>query len=232
MLTGGRLELGIGGGWAKREYAQAGVQYDSARTRIERFGEYLQIVKGILNAKEPFSFSGRFFQCERFQPQPGYATPPPILVGGGSPRILALSGQLADIISISTRASADGRVDMPNIRLAAVENKLRFIREAAMDRFDDIELNMTVRDVRVTDDRRAAARDLLNEWASLPARLANVDQLTEDDVLSSPHEAIGTVQQLVEQFEVARERWGIAYLEVSSTDHAAIAPIMSALAGR
>jgi probable F420-dependent oxidoreductase len=232
LLTEGRLELGIGAGWAKHEYAQAGVQYDSARTRVERFGEYLQVVKGILNAREPFSFSGRFFQCDQFQPQPGYATPPPILVGGGSPRILAISGQLADIISISTRASADGRVDMPNIRLEAVENKLRFIREAAAERFETIELNMTVRDVRVTDDRRSAAREILNEWASVPNRLANVEEVTEEDVLDSPHEAIGSVQQIVEQFEVARERWGIAYLEVSSTDHEAIAPIMAALVGR
>jgi probable F420-dependent oxidoreductase len=231
LLTGGRLELGIGGGWAKHEYTQAGVQYDSARTRIERLGEYLQVVKGILNAKEPFSFSGRFFQIESFQPQPGYATPPPILVGGGSPRILGISGQLADIISISTRASADGRVDMPNIRLAAVENKLRFIREAAQERFDNIELNMTVRDVRITDDRRAAARSLLDEW-SRSRMLANVADVTEDDILDSPHEAIGSVQQIVEQFEVARERWGIAYLEVGSGDHEAIAPIMAALAGR
>jgi probable F420-dependent oxidoreductase len=231
LLTGGRLELGIGAGWAKHEYAQAGIQYDGARTRVERFGEYLHVVKGILNAQAPFSFSGRFFQIDGFQPQPGYATPPPILVGGGSPRILGISGQLADIISISTRASADGRVDMPNIRLAAVENKLRFICEAAEDRFDDIELNMTVRDVRVTDDRRAAACALLDEW-SRSRMLAYVEDVTVDDILSSPHEAIGTVQQIVEQFEVARERWGIAYLEVSSTDHEAIAPIMAALAGR
>jgi probable F420-dependent oxidoreductase len=233
LLTGGRLELGIGAGWAKHEYAQVGLPYDSAGTRVERFGEYLQVVKGILNAhQEPFSFSGRFFHCDNFQPQPGYATAPPILVGGGSPRILAISGQLADIISISTRASADGRVDMPNVRLDAVENKIRFIRESAAERFEDIELNMTVREVRVTDDRRAAARALLNEWASAPRLLAGVDQLTEDDLLDSPHEAIGTVQQIVEQFEMARERWGIAYLEVSSSDADAIAPIMAALAGR
>jgi len=231
LLTGGRLELGIGAGWAKHEYAQAGIQHDSARTRVERFGEYLQVVKGILNAKAPFSFDGRFFQIDGFQPQPGFATPPPILVGGGSPRILGISGQFADIISISTRASADGRVDMPNIRLAAVEDKLRFIREAAGDRFDDIELNMTVRDVRVADDRRAAARALLEEW-SRARMLANVEHVTEDDILDSPHEAIGTAQQIVEQFEVARERWGIAYLEISSSDHGAIAPIMASLAGR
>jgi len=232
LLTGGRLELGIGAGWAIREYTQAGLKYDSAGVRVSRFAEYLGVVKGLLNATAPFSYDGKFFTLDSYAPLPKHRTPPPILVGGGSPRILAISGRLADIISVSTRASADGRVDMPNIALAAVENKVRCIREAAGDRFDQIELNMTVRDVRLTTDRRAATRQLLTEWASIPGVLANVDQVSEDDVLDSPHVAIGSVDQIVEQLEMARERWGFNYLEVSSTDAEAVAPIMERLNGR
>src|SRR5689334_13572284 len=61
LLTGGRLELGIGAGWAQREYRQAGLRYDPAGVRVERFGEYLEVVKGILHASAPFSFAGRYF---------------------------------------------------------------------------------------------------------------------------------------------------------------------------
>ena len=46
MLTNGRLELGVGAGWAKHEYAQTGIQFDAARVRVARFDEYLQVVKG------------------------------------------------------------------------------------------------------------------------------------------------------------------------------------------
>jgi probable F420-dependent oxidoreductase len=232
LLTNGRLELGIGAGWAIHEYTQAGLKYDGPGVRVARFAEYLEVVKGLLNATAPFSYTGRFFTLENYAPLPKHRTPPPILVGGGSPRILATSGRLADIISVSTRASSDGRVDMPNIALAAVENKVRYIREAADDRFDQIELNMTLRDVRLTNDRRATARELLNEWASVSERLANVDQVSEDDVLDSPHVAIGTVDQVVEQLEMARERWGFNYLQVSSTDAEAVAPLMEQLNGR
>ncbi len=232
LLTNGRLELGIGAGWAIREYIQAGLKYDGPGVRVARFAEYLEVVKGLLNATAPFSYRGTFFTLENYAPLPKHRTPPPILVGGGSPRILAISGRLADIISVSTRASSDGKVDMPNIALAAVENKVRYIREAAGDRFDQIELNMTLRDVRLTNDRRATARELLNEWASVSALLANVDQVSEDDVLDSPHVAIGTVDQIVEQLEMARERWGFNYLEVSSTDAEAVAPLMEQLNGR
>jgi probable F420-dependent oxidoreductase len=232
LLTDGRLELGIGAGWAQHEYRQTGLRYDSAAVRVARLEEYLEVVKGLLHATTPFSYAGKFFTIEDYAPMPKYATPPPILVGGGSPRILGIAGRLADIISVSTRATPDGRVDMPNIRLAAVEDKVRRIREAAGDRFDQIELNMTVRDVRLADDRRAAARALLQAWSSVPSRLANVDQLTEDDVLDSPHIAVGTVEQIVEQFERSRERWGFNYLEVSSTDADAVAPVMEQLNGR
>jgi len=232
LLTGGRLELGVGAGWAKREYAQAGLQYDSAGVRVARFEEYLQVLKGLLSATEPFTFEGRFFQLHAYRPLPRHPRPIPILAAGGSPRILAIAGRLADIISVSTPATADGRVDMPKISRAAVDNKVRYIREAAGDRFSQIELNMTLRDVRLTDDRAGTARQLLAEWASVPDRLADVDQITVDDVLESPHVAIGTVQQIVEQLEDARERWGFTYLEISSGDADAVAAVMPRLAGR
>src|ERR687894_250460 len=46
LLTNGRLELGVGAGWAKHEYAQTGIQFDSGPVRVARFDEYLQVVKG------------------------------------------------------------------------------------------------------------------------------------------------------------------------------------------
>jgi probable F420-dependent oxidoreductase len=232
LLTGGRLELGVGAGWAKHEYAQAGLQYDSAGVRVARFEEYLQVLKGLLSATEPFSFDGHFFHLQDYRPLPKHSQPLRILAAGGSPRILAIAGRLADIISVSTPATADGRVDMPKLSREAVDNKVRYIRDAAADRFDHIELNMTMRDVRLTDDRPAAARQLLAEWASVPDRLANVDQLTVDDVLNSPHVALGTAQQIVQQLEEARERWGFTYLEVSSSDADAIAAVLPSLSGR
>ena len=232
LLTDGRLELGIGAGWAQREYIQAGLRYDSAAVRVARFQEYLEVVKGLLHATEKFSYEGKFFNLEEYAPLPKHSTAPPILVGGGSPRILAIAGRLADIISVSTPATPDGRVDMARLTRAAVDDKVRRIQLAARERFAQIELNMTVRELRLTTDRGAAARALLNEWSSLPARYANVDQLTEDDLLESPHIALGTVEEIVEQFEIARERWGFTYLEVSSTDAEAVAPIMERLNGR
>ena len=60
--------------------------------------------------------------------------------------------------------------------------------------------------------------------------MANAEALTEDDILDSPHIAVGTVNQIVEQFQTQRDRWGINYFEVSSTDMDALAPIVERLA--
>lgn len=226
LFTENRLELGIGAGWAEPEYIQAGVQFDPASTRVARFDEYLQIVRGLLHATSPFSFAGTYFTLKDYQPLPG-GTPPPLLVGGGSPKILATAGRLADIIGISTRATPDSRVDARNITAAEVDKKVAWIRSAAGARFNDIELNMTVREVRVTDDRRAAARQILSEWQQ--GRMAHADALSESDVLDSPHIAVGTVSHIAEQLELQRSRWGITYFEVSSSVMDTIAPIVERL---
>ena len=231
LLTGGRLELGLGAGWAEPEYHQAGLHFDPAPVRVERFDEYLQVVRGVLHADAPFSFVGRWFTLREFPPLPRNAAygVPPILVGGGSPRVLTSAARYADVISLSTRATRDSRIDTPNLTLAAVEAKIATIRAAAGDRFKDIVLNMTIRDVRITDDRPAAATALLAEWRS-GHMMANTDGLSTQDVLDSPHVVLGSVAQIVEQLEAQRDRWGITYFEVSSSDADAIAPVIERLA--
>jgi probable F420-dependent oxidoreductase len=233
LLIGGRLELGLGAGWNIPEYHQAGIQYDPPGVRVDRFDEYVQVVKGALAACAPFSFDGRWFQLQGFLPLPQVPQgPPPILIGGGSQRILGIAGRLADIISVSTRATPQGKVDATNLTEAAVDNKIRWIRDAAGSRFDDIELNMTVRHLVVTDDRRAVARRFVDEWRAPTSRMANGDKVSESDLLASPHLAIGTVDEIVSQFQAARERWGFSYLEVSSGDAHDTAPILQRLNGK
>jgi len=234
LFTNGRLELGIGAGWAKVEYEQTGIAFEPAGPRIARFEEYLQIVKGILAAREPFSFAGKSYTLHEYPPLPylAYASSPPILVGGGSKNVLGIAGRHADSISVATRATPEGQIDSTNITRAAVEQKLRWIKDAAGDRYGQIELNVTMREVRVVDDRRAAAAAILSEWQASGSPMGRADEITEDDVLNSPYMALGTVDQIVAQIQAAREQYGFSYIQVDGRDMDAFAPVMGQLVGK
>jgi probable F420-dependent oxidoreductase len=231
LFTNGRLELGLGAGWAKDEYAKTGIEFDAAGVRVARFEEYLQVVKGLLAAREPYSFEGCWFTLDDYPPLPHLAhqSPPPILVGGGSRNVLSIAGRHADSISVATRATPDGYIDATNITREAVETKLGWIREAAGDRFDQIELNVTMREVRIVEDRRVAARAILEQWRGPGSRMGRADEITEDDVLGSPYMALGSVSQIADQIEAAREHYGFTYIQIDGRDLEAFAPILARL---
>src|SRR2546423_367091 len=61
LLSGGRLELGLGAGWMRSDYEQAGIPSDPPATRVDRFEEALSVMKGLF-ADGPVSFSGGHYR--------------------------------------------------------------------------------------------------------------------------------------------------------------------------
>ncbi|HEX2052865.1 MAG TPA: LLM class flavin-dependent oxidoreductase [Actinomycetota bacterium] len=96
VLSGGRLELGIGAGWFLPEYRAAGIPFDPPGVRISRLAEALQILRRLLDGEE-VSFSGRHYRLEgaRCLPRP-LQERLPLLVGGAGDRVTGLAGRLAD----------------------------------------------------------------------------------------------------------------------------------------
>ncbi len=110
VLSGGRLEFGLGAGWMTADYRALGLPYDSHGTRIARLAEALTVVKGVWGAG-PFDFAGEHYTIAGYDglPQPRQQPRPPILVGGGGPKVLRLAGREADIVGIN-----------PNLRAGAI----------------------------------------------------------------------------------------------------------------
>ena len=140
LLSGGRLELGIGAGWLANEYEKSGIPYDPAGIRISRMIESIQIVKGLWG-DSPMTFHGDHYQISELNgcPKP-VQKPPPIAIGGGGKRILRFAGKEAGIIGILTSAVGSGVVvDDPIERtFAKVNERIGWIREGAGERFDRI----------------------------------------------------------------------------------------------
>jgi probable F420-dependent oxidoreductase len=222
VLTGGRLQLGLGAGHMKAEYDQAGLTFDPGPTRIERLAEAVAIITGLLSG-EPLTYTGRHYRVSghTIHPRPVQIPHPPIFIGGNAPPLLALAARQADIVGLTGIAFRRGGTapDVSNWQAARVDEQVRLVREAAGERFDALELNALIQRVVVTDDRRRAAQELAQRWT----------QLSVEDVLATPFLLIGTVEQMAEDLRARRERWGLSYHLVHEEALEALAPVIARL---
>lgn len=222
VLTGGRVELGIGAGWYREEYEQAGIPFDPPAVRIQRLEESLQILKGLFG-EEPVTFAGRYYTITGHKglPKPVQKPHPPIFIGGGGKLVLTLAAQHADIIGIHYQLSHSGPVAWEERTEAALAQKVEWIRQAAGTRFEDIELNLLVSPVIITDDQQGAIRELIRERKG--------DTVSIEQVLDWPYALIGSVAQISEKLSRFRERYHISYITINEGVEDAFAPIITAL---
>ena len=223
LLSDGRLDFGIGAGWLASDYAQSGIPHDSAATRIERLAEAITIVKKCFAGGE-FSFTGKHYTIIDFEgtPAPVQKPHPPFLLGGGGRKMLTLAAQEADIVHINYNLN-EGRVSSKLVRTGlaqATDEKLGWIREAARDRLDLLELGITIFLANVTEERE-----------SLAAGMAPAIGCEPEDVLEVPHFLIGTVDQICEDLRSRRDRYGFSDVIVPDDAADALAPVVERLAG-
>jgi probable F420-dependent oxidoreductase len=225
VVSGGRFELGIGAGWLREEYEQAGMAFDPPGVRVDRLEEALVVLKGLLSGSA-FTFAGRHYTVTGLEgfPQPAQRPRPPILVGAGSRRMLGLAGREADIVGILPRALPNGTIseDLEERSPAAIARKVDRVREAAGDRFEELELSAMVT-VAVAGDHTRAAERLATErgWGAAAPQ-----------VLEMPSVLLGPVDRIVEGLEARRDRHQLSYVVVSDEDMEAFAPVVDRLAGR
>ena len=95
--SGGRAELGMGGGWSKPEHTVHGMDYPAFSERIERLDEALSVIRALWT-QESASFQGKYYQLHEapMMPKPVQQPYPPIIVGGVSDRTLRVAAKHAD----------------------------------------------------------------------------------------------------------------------------------------
>jgi len=224
VLSGGRVELGLGAGWDRAEYTALGIPFDRPSVRIARLEESVRAVRALLVGEE-VSAHGEHYQFEglSIRPRPVQAGGVPIVLGGGGPKMLSLAGRLGDIVSlaIENNGQTDPAVLGPGIRRAAVEDQIGWVRQAAGVRFDQIELNLRVRMAAIGIDREAEAR----------IGAQGMD-CSADDLLSSPFCLLGSAEEVADQLLRTRDELGISYFTVSQRHMAQMAPVVARVAGR
>ena len=228
VLSGGRMDLGLGAGWKLVDYDEAGMDYDPPGVRIDRMIESLQIIRSLFE-DGPVTFEGDHYTIGGLEglPKP-VQSPVPVAIGGGGPRMLRLAGRHADIVGVNLnlRSGEIGLDAMNDVRGAdRFDLKLEWVKEAAGDRFDQLVLNVLVAMWQITDGGRATT-EAMEAAASMlgqpPEVLADVPMV----LIGSPAEIADTLRQ-------RRERWGFSYmiLGAASTDIEAFAPVIAELDG-
>ncbi|MGW7412854.1 LLM class F420-dependent oxidoreductase [Streptomyces sp. NPDC054863] len=206
-LIGGRLELGIGAGYVKEEHETAGVAYRSPGGRVDHLARTVEELD-------------RFLRDEAHLPKPVQRPRPPLLIAGGGDRVLKLAAERADVV-----AFAGGlQVNPGELRVLSAEGldeRVTLYRKFAAGRTTEAELNLLIQMVVITDDRRAALQDYMSF----------VPYLTEEEVLGLPVHAVGTVEQIADQFRATRERYGFSYFSILEPYTEAFAPVIEELRG-
>jgi probable F420-dependent oxidoreductase len=229
VLSGGRVEVGLGAGWMASDYEAAGFPFDPPAVRLERLVEAVAVIDGLF-ADGALDFDGRHYTIRRLDglPKPVQRPRPPILLGGGGPKALAIAGRLADIVGVHARLP-DGSLGpeaAADLRAERFAEKVGWVRAAWTDAGRPAggpELQASAYLVEVTDSARAGAR----ATSSFAGWLAADERAMAD----SPAVLVGSVDACVERLEANRERFGLSYWNLGG-DVEAVAPIVARLSGR
>ena len=224
LLSGGRLELGLGAGWLKDEYEAVGLTMDSPGTRISRLEDVIHAIKQYSDDGE-IDLTNETVNWHEFEglPKPVQTPHPPIMIGGGSKRVLTLAGQTADIVSFNfnNRQGVIGPDGVQTSTESETLKKLSWIKAGAGDRFSEIELEIGAYFTFVTDQPDPVV-----------AMFAQNFGLPEDEMRKHPHALFGDVPTICEELERRREAYGISYITVGEDNIDSFAPVVERLGGQ
>lgn len=223
LVSEGRFEFGLGAGWMKSDYDQSGIPYDEPAVRVDRFEEGLQVMK-MLWRDGKASFSGKHYEITDAvgTPRP-FSTPhPTIVIGGGGKRVLTIAAQEADVVGFNVNLKA-GAVTPDTGKDGTEEKFLRrtqWVKEAAGDRWDSLDLQILTFLVQVVDDRDEVLE-----------RMAPLFQLTPEEAGKVPMALVGTVAEICDTLRARRDLFGHNYIVIHEPELDSFGPVVAELAG-
>jgi probable F420-dependent oxidoreductase len=223
LVSEGRLEAGLGAGWMKADYDQSGIPFDEPAVRVARLEEAVHIMQALW-ADGTCTFSGEHYTVTEApgRPRPFRRPRPTLLLGGGGRRVLSFAARHADIVGVNAnlRAGFVGPEVAATVTAERFDQRVGWIREAAGDRFDRLELQILTVVAAITDDRQGMADALAPAFGLDPAAALEV-----------PMVVVGTVEQVCRTLEERRRRYGFSYYVFHGDDIEAFAPVVERLTG-
>jgi probable F420-dependent oxidoreductase len=220
-MTDGRLEVGIGAGWNRPEMEAAGMPFDPPGDRVRRMKTSFRMLRQAMSeGRIDHEADAAYPAIHQLDLPTSVQRPhPPFMIGGGGPKMLAFAAQNAEIVGIDPRALPEGRPDPTDVTAERIDTKVGWIREAAGDRLDKLEISILVWQVDP---------DFHTRTGPPPPRRHGI---SEEELPKSPHFLIGDTEEMVEALLARRERWGISYVCLPARALDVCAPVIARLAG-
>ncbi|MFF2078450.1 TIGR03621 family F420-dependent LLM class oxidoreductase [Kitasatospora sp. NPDC058162] len=207
-LTGGRVEIGLGTGYVHAEFEALGLDPGTPKDRVDALERTVREVRRLLADPDHVPAA--------VQEQV------PLLIAGNGNRVLRLAAEHGDIVGfIGMRYDPTAFGGLRLIPRAELAERVAYFDRVVGERAAQVEKNLLLQAVIVTEDRDAAIRHVAA--TQLPVPLTELEQ--------TPLLLIGTVPQIIDQVKELRDSFGFSYFTVMDVHQEAFAPVVEALAG-
>lgn len=207
-ISDGRFELGLGCGYMKSEFDTAGIPWRPHRQRVQNLA-------ASLDELDPHFAPGGL------EPTPLQQPRPPLLIGAHGPATLELAARYADIVGYSGLTQRRD-AEPGNFRVAGSEETLErveLVSQLAAERVRELEFNVLIQHVEITDDAEGAA-------AALVERFHRAGLVSARDVLDTPFILVGTAQEIANEILTARDRYGFTNIVTHGAFRDALAQVI------
>lgn len=219
-LTGGRLVLGIGAGYAQAEHDAIGLPLRAPGPRVARLEESLVAIRALLD-DGAVTMAGEHLTLAiddlGVRPLQAHV---PVLIGGHGRRMVELAARHADIFQFTGLTHGPGGTIRPGgFDLAAVAERAEWLADGSGDRADDIERSILVQHTDVGDIAAGHVEELAGRF-----------DLSPETLRESPFVLVGSVPEVIDKLEGLRAQLGVSHVVVRDAE--GFAPIVAALSGR
>jgi len=216
LLSGGRVDMGMGAGWLEEDYTKTGVaDWDAPAVRVGRLFESVALLRELFG-RPAVNFKGEHYQVHDFEafPRP-IQSPVPLMIGARGKRMLSFAAKEAQIISILAATTAGGN------RLAGFEQQLRWIEEAGGRDRADLLLGIRIPGGQVAGPGESGP--------AVAAAYASRIGMPVEDLLASPFSVVGDLPMIRDHLVEVAETYGTTYMTFSEAQAWDIAPIIEEL---
>jgi probable F420-dependent oxidoreductase len=229
IISNGRLDVGVGAGYAEAEVRSLGLAFPSAGQRVQDVARTLDVLPRLFAGEKVTEedqagegYRGRLAEFQ-LEPVPPQGASVPLMVGGNADKLLAVAAERANIVQLVGFTPRPGGNDVRNFCDEGLADRIAYVKGAAGDRFADIELSVLVQRAGVVSDPRATVEELAS------VRSAAV---TADQVLKSPFALLGSsVDEVCDQIVDLHERHGVSYVTVFDGRSEGFNEVVARLAG-